>query len=213
MHTSCHARSVARSGASEREGTVPLGSSQAPSNRFVEILRIHRLIHRSGRSSFPKTPEFLSEAVLKLRPDASGRRLRRSQPGAARSGRGRARAGVHPRGRRLGQDDDDHAPDREPGPDRRVPADRDPRRHVHRQGRRRDAFPASAARRARRPGAHVPLGRARTAPALRRRRARADPAVEGADAPADSPLPAAAVQVPAARRPGRARSSGPRTGA
>jgi hypothetical protein len=55
---------------SQREGAVPLSASQASSKSFVEILRIHRLIHRSGSSSFPKTPEFLSEAVLKLRPDA-----------------------------------------------------------------------------------------------------------------------------------------------
>ena len=34
---------------------------------------------------------------------------------AAAGGRGRPRTGLHPRGRRVGQDDDDHAPDREPG--------------------------------------------------------------------------------------------------
>jgi DNA helicase-2/ATP-dependent DNA helicase PcrA len=52
---------------SQRKTTVPLGPSQAPSKRVVEILRIHRLIHRSSHSLFTKTPEFLSEAVPKLR--------------------------------------------------------------------------------------------------------------------------------------------------
>jgi DNA helicase-2/ATP-dependent DNA helicase PcrA len=52
----------------QREGAMPLGPSQAPSKRVVEILRIHRLIHRSSHSSFAETPEFLSEAVPKLRP-------------------------------------------------------------------------------------------------------------------------------------------------
>ena len=42
--------------------------------------------------------------------------------GAAPRGRGRARAGVHPRRRRVGQDDDDHAADRAPGRDGRVRA-------------------------------------------------------------------------------------------
>jgi DNA helicase II / ATP-dependent DNA helicase PcrA len=51
----------------KREAAVPLGPSQAPSKRVVEILGIHSLIHRSSHSCFAKTPEFLSEAVPKLR--------------------------------------------------------------------------------------------------------------------------------------------------
>jgi hypothetical protein len=48
-----------RSRMSQRERTVPLRPWQALSQRFVEVLGIHRLFHRSGHSSFPKTPEFL----------------------------------------------------------------------------------------------------------------------------------------------------------
>ena len=49
--------------------------------------------------------------------------------------------------------------------------------------------------------AHVPLCRALPAALLPAGRGRADPAVEGADAPPDRELAAGAVQVPAGRRP------------
>ena len=104
-----------------------------------------------------------------------GGRSRRSEPGAAPRGGGGARARVHPRGRRLGQDDDDHAPDRVAGRFGRVPGRRDPRRHVHGQGGRRDEGAACGARRRRRRGAHLPLGGARAASPLLARRGRADP--------------------------------------
>ena len=65
-------------------------------------------------------------------------------------------------GRRLGQDDDDHAPDREPGRDRASSSRTQILRgHVHGQGGDRDARAARAARRRRRHCAHVPLGGAR----------------------------------------------------
>ena len=126
-------------------------------------------------------------------------------------GRGRARARLHPRRRRLRQDDDDHAPHRQPGRDGRVLAVADPRGHVHRQGGRRDARPAS------------PLG-------VARRRARTFHAAALAQLrhfvgePAGPVLPSkalrsqqiaalapAAVPLPAARRPREPRSSGRRT--
>jgi hypothetical protein len=44
---------------SQRERAVPFRPWQALSERLVEVLRIHRLFHRSGHSSFPNTPEFL----------------------------------------------------------------------------------------------------------------------------------------------------------
>ncbi len=80
---------------------------------------------------------------------------------------------AHRRGCRVGQDPGAHPADRAPAGDRRRPARRDPRDHVHQQGRRRDA---RARRRAgRQPGAgdvglHLPL------------RLRADPAQGGAAA-------------------------------
>ena len=46
---------------------------------------------------------------------------RRPESGAAACRGGGARTGLHPRGRRFRQDDDDHPPDREPGRDGRVP--------------------------------------------------------------------------------------------
>ena len=101
----------------------------------------------------------------------------------------------------LGQDDDDHAADREPGRDGHVRADRDPRGDVHGQGRGRDAGAARGARRGRRAGAHVPLGGARAAPPLRAGSGRPDPLVEGAAAAADRERAAARVPLPARRRP------------
>ena len=77
-------------------------------------------------------------------------RLRGAQPRAAARGRGRARPGLHPRGRGLGEDDDDHAARGEPGRHGRLRARRDPRGHVHGQGRHGDA---RAARRASAPRA------------------------------------------------------------
>ena len=74
-------------------------------------------------------------ATLGLR----GGRLRGTQPRAAPRGRGRARPGLHPRGRGLGQDDDDHAPRREPGRHGRLRARRDPGGHLHGQGGDGDA--------------------------------------------------------------------------
>ena len=71
----------------------------------------------------------------------------------AAGGRGCPRAGLHPRGCGLGQDDHDHASDREPGRLGRVPAVADPRGHVHGQGGGRDEGAARAARRVRRPRA------------------------------------------------------------
>ena len=84
-----------------------------------------------------------------------------SSPGSTRNSAAPSRrcAGrLHTCGRRVGKDDHDHAPDREPDRDRRVRAARDPRRHVHGQGGDRDARAAGAARRRRRDGADVSLG-------------------------------------------------------
>ena len=52
--------------------------------------------------------------------------------------------GLHPCRGRLGQDHDDHAPDREPGCDRRVRGARDPRGHLHGQGGRPRCAPGSS---------------------------------------------------------------------
>ena len=65
--------------------------------------------------------------------------------------------------RRLGQDDDDHPPDREPGRDRRVSPRAGPGGDLHRQGRRRDARRLNARRRA---GACSDVPRRRTRAAL-----------------------------------------------
>ena len=100
---------------------------------------------------------------------------------AAAGGRGRPRAGLHPRRRGLGQDDDDHAPDREPGRDGRLRAVADPRGHVHRQGGGRDA----GAARARSASTGVPRATFHSAALAQLRHFRPDavgqdPAVEGA---------------------------------
>ena len=106
---------------------------------------------------------------------------RRPEPRAAARGRGGARPGLHPRGRRLGQDDDDHAAHRAAGRVRRVRADADHGGDLHRQGRGRAA---RAARGARRPAACAPA--TFHSAALRQLRHFApgrvgpDPAVEGA---------------------------------
>ena len=101
-----------------------------------------------------------------------------------------------------GQDDDDHAPDREPGGDGRVRADADPRRHVHRQGGRRDAGAARGARR------RAACARARSTPPRSRSCATSRPEPVGRILPSKAlmlrqianSLPAP-YQVPAGRRP------------
>jgi DNA helicase II / ATP-dependent DNA helicase PcrA len=47
---------------------MPLGAREAYAERIDEMIGIHRFVHRSGHSSFAKTPEFLSGAVRSLRP-------------------------------------------------------------------------------------------------------------------------------------------------
>ena len=64
---------------------------------------------------------------------------RRPQSGAAGGGPDDRRAGARDRRRRLGQDACAHASHRAPARRRRREAARDPRDHVHEQGRRRDA--------------------------------------------------------------------------
>ena len=75
--------------------------------------------------------------------------LRRAEPGAAPRRRGRARSRLHPRGRGVRQDDDDHAADRAPGRDGHLPRGGDPRGHLHGQGGGGDARAPRAARRRR----------------------------------------------------------------
>ena len=108
--------------------------------------------------------------------------------------------GLHPRRCGLGQDDDDHAPDREPGGDRRVRAARDPCGHVHGQGGDRDASSGWSAL-----GVGGVSARTFHSAALRQLHRLGDPpdrimAVEGAAAAAAREHAAAAVQVPPGRR-------------
>jgi DNA helicase II / ATP-dependent DNA helicase PcrA len=51
----------------QRERPVPPGTAEPMPKHVDQVLGIHRLIHRSGHSSFPKTPEFLSDRVRTLR--------------------------------------------------------------------------------------------------------------------------------------------------
>ena len=156
-----------------------------------------------------------SAQLSQLPPGRPGGDPRRAEPRAAARGRGRPRAGLHPRRRRLGQDDDDHAPDRAPGRDRRVsrrtrsspsPSPTRPRARCAR-GWQRSASTGVAR-------AHVPRRRARAAPPLRARArsARSSPSKALLAAP-DRERAAGAVPLPAARATSRPRSSGRRTGA
>ena len=105
-------------------------------------------------------------------------------------------------GRRVREDDDDHAPGRKSGREQGFSRRRDPRGHVHRQGGRRDARTARAARGPWGSVCDLPRGGARAAPVLRRRAAGADPRLEGAPAPLHRELAPAAVSLPAGGRPG-----------
>ncbi len=86
------------------------------------------------------------------------------------------------------------------GRDGHVCGARDPRRHLHRQGRGRDASAAGTARRRRRAGADLPCQRPAAAALLRPRAGRRAP-VEGADAAAHRQLAAEALPLPAGRGP------------
>ena len=151
---------------------------------------------------------------------ASQRPPRRPQPRPARGGRAHRRAAAGHRRRRLGQDPGAHPPHRPPHPRRARLAVRDPRHHLHQQGRRRDEAPRRRAGRSGRPedvGVHVPLG-VRAHPAPRRQGARVPVVVHDLRPgrrraphrlrhPRPEPRP---QEVPAARR-ARRRSARPRT--
>ena len=95
---------------------------------------------------------------------------RRPQSGPARGGAPRRRAAARRRRRGVGQDPRPHAPGRSPDPRARREAERDPRDHLHQQGRDRDAGAARAHPRSHGPrdlDPHVP------------RRLRADPPPRG----------------------------------
>jgi DNA helicase-2/ATP-dependent DNA helicase PcrA len=51
----------------KREGPVPAGAANSMPKHVDQVVRIHRPFHRSGHSSFPETPEFLSDRVRSLR--------------------------------------------------------------------------------------------------------------------------------------------------
>ena len=118
-----------------------------------------------------------------------------SQPAPARRRRARRGAAADPRRRRLGQDARAHPPHRLPDAHRAGARRRDPRDHVHQQGRAGDARARRAARRprhARDVGDDLPL-RLRADAARRRPPARLHAPVHdlrrGRPAPPDQELP------------------------
>ena len=180
-------------------GSSPRGtrwSSSRGSRRSSGRLCAHRhsrvRLLSPRRNSGTRAPSRAASTLYVLMDE---QRSRRAEPGAAAGRGGGSRAGLHPRGRRLGQDDDDHPPDREPGRDRRVSPRAGPCSDLHRQGRRRDARAARSARRRARARSDVPRRRARAALVLREGAEPEDPLVEGAAAARDRQLAADAVQV------------------
>ena len=132
------------------------------------------------------------------------RAARRAQPAPARGRHARRGAAADPRRRGLGQDARAHAPDRVPRAHRAGARERDPRDHVHEQGRAGDARARRAAARpahARDVGHDVPR-RLRADPARRRRPARLHAPVHdlrpGRRAPAGQALPRRARRRPQA---------------
>ena len=133
------------------------------------------------------------------------------EPAPARRRDPRRRPAADPRRRRLGQDARAHAPDRVPDPHGPGQAERDPRDHVHQQGRRRDARARRAARRPRhaRDVGHDLPRRLRADAARPRRPARLHAPVHdlrlGRPAPPDQEVPRGPGHRPqalhAARRP------------
>ena len=110
------------------------------------------------RAHFPNDPrQFRPGTPL----GCCGGRPRRAEPRAAARSGGGARPRLHPRRRRVRQDDHDHPADRVAGRERRVSGDLDHGGDVHRQGGRRAAGAPRGARRPRRPCQHLPLGRPR----------------------------------------------------
>ena len=129
---------------------------------------------------------------------------RRAQHAPARRGDARRGAAADPGRRGLGQDPRAHPPDRLPAAHGPGPRRRDPRHHVHQQGRAGDARAGRAAGRPRHPrdvGHDVPL-RLRADAARRRPPARLHAPVHdlrrGRLAPGDQEVP---------RRPGRGRQA------
>ena len=123
------------------------------------------------------------------------------------------RAAAHPGGRGVGQDARAHAPDRVPAAHGPGPRGRDPRDHVHEQGRAGDARAGGAARRPRHAGDvgdDVPL-RLRPHAARRRAPARLHAPVHdlrlGRPAAADQEVPGRPRHRPQALHP--ARDAGP----
>ena len=137
------------------------------------------------------------------------RRARRGpQPPAARGRRPLRLPAAHRGRRRLGQDPGAHPPDRLPAGHRARPVGRDPRDHLHQQGRRGDARAGGGPHRPLREpdvGLDLPLG-VRADPAPRARRAR--PALEllhlrrrGLPAAHDARCAASSISTPSATRP------------
>ena len=128
-----------------------------------------------------------------------------------------SRTAVHPRRRGQRQDPGHLAPGRLRARHGRRPAARRPRRHVHRQGRRRDGGPARRARAPGRGGVHVPCRRAAPAPpflaARPRHRPARDPRLEGARSSRRSRPGCRAATATSRSATSRPRSSGPRRAA
>ena len=128
--------------------------------------------------------------------DVAGRPQRR----AATGGGGGPRPRLHSRRRRLRQDDDYHPPDRTPDRERSVSPGRDPRGHVHRQGRRTASRATGGAGGARRHRSDISRCRARATAPLRPGARWQDRRVEGVATAPSRAVAARRVRVSAARR-------------